>query len=412
MTVPDHRTAKTLLRLRTAEGQALPAGLPVHVELTQHRMRFGSNLFAWERLATPSDNHAYADALSRTFNYVSVPFYWGDNSDAYPWDRAYEAEEGVLNVDWLMKMASWATQHKMAVKGHPLIFARVPAWVQSAPLEALASRLWGRVEREVASFAGLIDIWDVVNEPAQMVEKANWLGGPRMGELYQLLGPEAIIKTAFGVARETNPHATLVLNDWDTSPRFYDLVARCLDAGASIDAIGLQYHELETYGGPEQAWQVCERFAKLGLPLHFTELMLPSGDAGMRAAFAWQEMPGWVSTPEGEAQQAMEVSELYSVLFAHPAVEAITWWDLSDQGSYRGIPVGLLRADLTPKPAFTALRELIRNHWWTDVTLYSGEGGQTEFCGVRGDYRVAVGEATATFTLDQPPPEVTEVWLG
>ena len=47
--------------------------------------------------------------------------------------------------------------------------------------------------------------------------------------------------------------------------------------------------------------------------------------------------------------------------------QAITWWGFSDDG-WLHAPTGLIRADGTRKPAFDALRGLIRGDWWLPPT--------------------------------------------
>jgi len=53
-------------------------------------------------------------------------------------------------------------------------------------------------------------------------------------------------------------------------------------------------------------------------------------------------------TRAGERNQARQTLRFYRLLFSHPSVEAITWWDLHDP-SYSELS-GLLRSDLSPKP--------------------------------------------------------------
>ena len=69
----------------------------------------------------------------------------------------------------------------------------------------------------------------------------------------------------------------------------------------------------------------------------------------------------WPTTPEGEQRQAAEAESFYGVLLAHPAVEAITWWDFPD-GCWLNAPSGLVRKDMTPKPAYERLLKLVRQH--------------------------------------------------
>ncbi len=74
----------------------------------------------------------------------------------------------------------------------------------------------------------------------------------------------------------------------------------------------------------QRVWEVCATYARFGKPLHFTETTVLSGKHG------WQLPAPWPSTAEGEARQAEYVEKFYTVLFSHPAVQAITWWDFMD----------------------------------------------------------------------------------
>jgi hypothetical protein len=150
------------------------------------------------------------------------------------------------------------------------------------------------------------------------------------------------------------------------------------------------------HGGPwseRKAWDVCERHAAFGVPLHFTETTVVSGakNRGGRQK----------TTADGERKQAEAVERFYKLLFSHPAVEAITWWDFSDQGAWQGAPSGLLREDMTPKPAYDRLLEVIKKEWWTRNEVTVADDGRVECRGFLGDYRVAVGDSRlrGTFRL-------------
>jgi hypothetical protein len=82
------------------------------------------------------------------------------------------------------------------------------------------------------------------------------------------------------------------------------------------------------------------------------------------------------------------VGEFYTVLFSHPAVEAVTWWDFSDQDAWQQAPAGLVRSDMRPKPAYEELRSLIKGKWWTKGEIATGSGGSIDFRGFLGRYEV------------------------
>ena len=147
--------------------------------------------------------------------------------------------------------------------------------------------------------------------------------------------------------------AILTLNDFNTSPDYEHLIQKCLDAGVPIDVIGIQSHQHQGYWGREKLENVLSRFSRFGLPIHFTENTLVSGELMPKHIEDLNDwvVPSWPTTPEGEERQAREMEEMYRVLFAHPMVEGITNWDATD-GKWLGAPSGVLREDNTAKPAY------------------------------------------------------------
>jgi hypothetical protein len=117
----------------------------------------------------------------------------------------------------------------------------------------------------------------------------------------------------------------------------------------------------------------------------------------------------WPTTPEGEEHQAREAVLHYKTLFAHPLVEGITWWDMSD-GGWLGAPAGLLRKDGSGKPAYDELLKLIKGEWWIPPThLMTDENGQIRFSGFCGDYELTCNGERKSFSLQKqntPPVEV------
>jgi hypothetical protein len=112
----------------------------------------------------------------------------------------------------------------------------------------------------------------------------------------------------------------------------------------------------------------------------------------------WQ-VDEWPSTPQGEERQAREITELYEILFACPSVEAVTTWSPAD-GGWLKAPGGLLRADNSVKPAYTALMGKILGEWRTTESSRTDANGELTLEGFRGDYDVLCEGGKALFTLD------------
>jgi endo-1,4-beta-xylanase len=274
-----------------------------------------------------------------------------------------------------------------------------------------------RVGEIVRRFKGVINMWDVVNEATHFDRESTRDAGPTLTEAIRQMGVPKYLHAAFEEAREANPSATLVINDYETGPEYAEEVLSKLvdDTGRPLyDVIGIQCHQHTKVWSVQQMWEICERFAKFGKPLHFTEATILSGQHGWELK-KYASKFDWASTPEGEKEQAEEVVRFYTVLFSHPAVEAITWWDLSDQGAWQGAPAGLVRQDMTPKPAYEALVKLVKGRWWTRTDARVRGDGETRFRGFFGDYRVTVSEngreLSGTFAFDKSTKVPIEVKL-
>ncbi len=162
------------------------------------------------------------------------------------------------------------------------------------------------------------------------------------------------------------------------------------------------------YWGEERTLEVVDRFARYGLPVHMTESTLLSGPLMPPEIQDLNDhvVEEWPSTPEGEARQADEVVRHYRTLLSHPAVEAVTYWGITDAGAWLGAPVGLVRADGTRKPSYDALRQLVEDEWWVGRRR-SGRPA-TAGCGSRGgEARTSCGRATParrSCSTARPPP--------
>jgi len=109
----------------------------------------------------------------------------------------------------------------------------------------------------------------------------------------------------------------------------------------------------------------------------------------------------WPSSPEGEERQADEIVRHYTTLVGHPAVQSITYWGLTDDGAWLGAPAGLVRSDGTPKPAYRALRGLLKDDWWLGQTrVRTDDEGRIGVEGFAGEYRITAGDRSGSVVVD------------
>jgi GH35 family endo-1,4-beta-xylanase len=402
-----HRTVRAVLTLVGQDGERLRS-TPVTVEQVRHAFSFGNIGFDFIALANAESDvvlyspfgGASADQGPRlaelwfdVFNTVTLPFYWG----------GFEPDRGHPDTQRLLRTAAWFADRGVAVKGHPLVWHTIaPAWLLDLDEDSVDAALRARITREVTDFAGLIRTWDAINEAVIMPVFDRQVNA--ITNLAQRLGRVGIVRLAFETARAADPGIRLIINDFDMSEKYEKLLSACLDAGIRIDGIGLQSHMHQGYWGETKTLAVLERFSRFGLPLHLSETTLLSGDLMPPEIEDLNDyrVAEWRSTPEGEARQADEIVRHYTTLLQHPSVQSITYWGLTDNGSWLGAPAGLVRADGTLKPSYHALRRLIKGEWWLPrTTVVSDDEGRIEVEGFAGDYRIEVGSGQALVNLNE-----------
>ncbi len=372
------RKADAIVTVVDVSGKPV-SGAAIRVEQTRHSFLFGSNIFSWGQLPDKEREQAYRQRFAELLNYATLPFYW----------PMYETTRGHPNHARAEEVARWCQSQGILAKGHPLAWNNADAaWLPSDPTEIHRLQM-SRIDDCVGHFAGLIDRWDVINEvTAYDREQFAKQMAPKYTAMWKKYGQIDLARECFQHARQANPQALLLINDYRTDPGLERVIEQMVDEKGKrlYDVIGIQSHMHGGVWPSRQIWKVCERFARFGVPLHFTETTILSGER------AWDKTPGrpWLSTPDGESFQAREVARFYTMLFSHPAVTGITWWDFSDFRAWQSAPAGLLRKDMSPKPAYDALMRLIKGKWWTQAQTKSGPDGTARLRGFLGNYRITV----------------------
>jgi endo-1,4-beta-xylanase len=394
--IRQHRSADAHVTI-TLDGEPL-AGREVRLEQTRHRFLFGCTGFelmdhANGTSADPEADARNAELWEGLFNFATLPFYWG----------RFEPERGKPATEPLRKAAQWFADRGHPVKGHPLAWHTVSApWLLDLENEEIARVQVERIKREVGDFAGVIDMWDVINEVVIMPIFDKYDNG--ITRICRDIGRIPMVRMVFDAAREAGPNAVLLLNDFDMSAAYECLIEGVLEAGVKIDALGLQSHMHQGYWGEEKTEAILDRFSRYGLPIHFTETTILSGEPMPPEIEDLNDhvVDSWPSTPEGEARQADEIERHYRTLLAHPSVEAVTYWGMFDKGMWLGAPGGFVRLDGTPKPSYDRLHHLVNEEWGTPATtLATDHEGRLRFNGFLGDYRITFADRDGSFNLDE-----------
>ena len=392
----SHRLGKKTVRVVAKDGSPI-VGQTIRADMQRHEFLFGAGMFdavpyAAGEMTDPAEREAFEkmfEKWSALMNNATLPFYWG----------GYEPVEGKPRCAQVMAGAKFLKERGVTLKGHPLCWHTGCAdWLMKYSNEEIIRRQVARIHRDVGYFAGVIDMFDVINEVVIMPIFDKYDNA--ITRICKELGRVKTVKTMFDAARETNPNAKLLINDFNLSTNYQILIDGCLNAGVPIDEIGLQTHQHQGYMGAERLQEVLERYEVFGKPMHFTEITLTSGHIMPPEIEDLNDyhVDEWPSTPEGEERQAKQFTEMYEILFSHPLVRTAYTWEFVD-GGWLGAPSGFLRKDGSTKPVYDAVYDLIRRQWWTNTEAVTDENGEAVIEGYRGDYKLTVCGAETDLAL-------------
>ena len=192
--------------MRRPDGEPL-ADAEVTVEQVRHEFGFGCIGFDFLPLHNGDLENggvearrleSLAELWLDVFNWATLPFYWG----------RFEPERGKPQTEELRRSAEWFAGKGVTLKGHPLVWHTVGAkWLLDLSTDEIERVQRERIRRDVADFAGLIDMWDAINEVVIMPVFTAEANG--ITRLARKLGRVGTIRLAFDEARATNPSATL-----------------------------------------------------------------------------------------------------------------------------------------------------------------------------------------------------------
>jgi endo-1,4-beta-xylanase len=275
----------------------------------------------------------YARVLAREFNLVVAEnvMKWG----------ALQTSRGQFNFAPADLLVDFAQKHRMAVRGHNLLWhQQLPRWMYGSFSTAeMATILREHIQTVMGRYRGRIAYWDVVNEAVGDDTKLR----PTPFEIL----PDYLEK-AFRFAREADPQAKLFYNDYGAegwgpkSDAIYALLKGLKEKGVPLDGVGFQAHlDLNFSPAAVRMAENLERFAKLGLEIHITEMDV--------------RLSGSAPKAERLAKQADLYQEVLQICLRQPKCKAFTLWGFTDAYSWRAASEPLIfDADYQPKPAYFA----------------------------------------------------------
>jgi endo-1,4-beta-xylanase len=287
--------------------------------------------------------------------------------------KAETVQPGEGRFDWepAEHIINFAEMTGMRLRWHTLLWhSQNPAWLfqdknnpaRPVSKDALNQRLKTHIQTIMRRYKGRIESYDVVNEV--LSDKAGLRKGDEGSKWYDILGPE-YIDNAFRWAREADPNAQLVINEYglesDTRKRqeMYNLIKGMKERRVPVDAVGLQMHIDIKSPSVQQIRETIELFASLGVKVIITEMDMSiytgASEAKKEAA------------PAILLEQAQRYKDIFA-LFREQAqkgnlADMVIIWGASDNTSWKNdFPVPgrtdaplLFDGRLQSKPAFWGL---------------------------------------------------------
>ncbi len=293
-------------------------------------------------------------------------------------------EPGVYNFAPADSFVEFGKKNNMYVVGHVLVWhSQTPEWVfqdeagNRASPELLLDRMREHINTVVGHYKGRVHSWDVVNEAVDdngEIRKNIW---------YEILG-EDYVQKAFEYAREADPDAELVYNDYSIPTPFkrdaiVKLIGSIRSNGVDVDAIGMQAHYQLDYPSQENLDACLQAFGEIGVKIAITEFdinVLPNPTdqlgADVRLSFDFQAKynPYTEELPDSvQFQLADKYRECFNVFVKHKVnISRVTIWGIHDGQSWKNNwPVPgrtnyplLFDRNYKPKPAFDAIMQCVK----------------------------------------------------
>lgn len=380
----------------------------VELKQTNHEFRHGANIFLLGEFRDEDKEKEYRKKFVECFNLATLPFYWNSLEPTEGQHRYGEDSPEIYRRPPIDRCMQYCEQNGIEPKMHCLNYdVFTPDWVKSLPVGEHKKKLEKRFAELSERYGARIAQWEVTNETFKNLD---------VTEVSQFFLEDDFVEWSFKTAEKYFSSNRLIINDyyiWDRSlfnnrSAYYMQIERLLQSHVHLDSVGLQFHSFfpesqendmaKTRYNPLTLFKIMDNYARLGKRLQLTEMTIPA----------------YHLTDEDEHVQAEIIKNLYRIMFSHPAMEAIIYWNLVDgyaysksaegrdsigvfadgENQYRG---GLLRFDMTEKPAFRVIRDLFNKEWHTD-TAVSSKNGKAEAHVFYGDYQMTVHAGDKTYT--------------
>ncbi len=399
--IEKNRKGDAKITIIDTNGEVLKGANVLAVQ-QNHEFKFGANFFLLDEFETEEKNQLYKERFKELFNIATIAFYWRELEPEQGKPRYDKDSEKIYRRPPTDLCVEFCEQNGISPREHALCYDRFyPLWLKGAEKEQFKPLMKKRIQEVAERYEGRIESVEVCNEMTVRNGITKYYWDPEYTEWCH--------KTA----RKYFPNAILGINEGPTScwnrPQdennlYYNYIKEQLDRGTPIDAIGMQYHlfykqdtiyeSTRCYLDPKHMYASMDFFSQLVPNLQVTEISIP--------AYSYDA--------DDEATQAEVLDKIYHVWFSHPATSEIIYWNFVDGYCYAPAPAGadprstigmmaegennyfggLLRFDLSPKPAFYKLKDMLTREWHTEQNMKTDDKGQVQFRGFYGEYNVTI----------------------
>lgn len=382
--IEKYRKGDVKIELVDAEGRPLTADY--EVRQTRQSFGFGASLEFFQPVEGGGQGMDYKpnpvdprelELFPQVFNYSVIPF-------SAKW-MYIEPVEGTRTFAELDKYVDWCAKNGIEMEYHYLT-GIPPTWVRFKSAAVLEELVHKHMMELVDRYHDRIHIFQVTNDQYY----------------WRYLGP--IIKEI----RTKYPELRLGISDCNNfyfmGRDVYADIYRSLPDIQALKAAGTPMdfyssHGHKPYGvwpDARQMYDTMDKFASEGVRFHVSEAVFPlGGNSGLEdnSGADRRGLPAQILGPLRKGQWTPELQAefaewFYTVIFSHPAAEAINYWNFGPDSLLGG--AGLLDTNYKPKPVFYRLKALIREKWMTNIPSTPLEEGHIAFRGFHGDYELTV----------------------
>lgn len=376
--IHTYRTAPLSITIVDKKGVPV-TNAEVHVEQQKHAFGFGTCFVARHIMTNTPDAQMYKHVITQLFNRVVTE----NDLKMKGWHGDWTWSNRKTTLDALR----WMQEKDIYVRGHTMVWgskSHLPAkWLAyTNQPQKLRVAISNHIADIAVNTRGLIDEWDVVNEPFSH------------NEFTQLLGTNILCEW-FNTARHYLPDALLFINDFsiligpatcdsEHQKHYADTIRYLQKIKAPLDGIGFQSHfwGYNNMKHPQNIYTILDHYAQFNTKLEVTEYDLGIAD---------------------EELQAEYLRDILTIVFSHPDTSGFVRWGFWEGAQWRS-DGAMFRRDWTPKLNVKAYQELVHNKWWTDEIISSDANGTCSVRGYLGDYKVTVttDRGTRTFPATLP----------